>query len=227
VSPRARGAAPNRTRRGRPSRPARRRRTARSKRQRRGRNASTANATIASSTGDATAPDDTPRNVRCAPRPAPAREATRALRAATSAHLGDVVLAFGCSRGDAAALRILERDSFHPGHESLLPPRHRADAPEVLQLLRHRLLVPDEDGRVRIGEYSGRGALRAWLRVAAVRVALNLHAPLARAREAAGRGPRARQPTCVRAPSSGCRRQTARMGMDRPRPTTGGHLRGS
>ncbi len=93
----------------------------------------------------------------------------------SEAHLGDVVLAFGCSRGDAAALRILERDYFRTGHESLLPPRHRADAPEVLQLLRHRLLVPDEEGRVRIGEYSGRGALRAWLRVAAVRVALNLY----------------------------------------------------
>lgn len=98
-------------------------------------------------------------------------------------HLADVVLAQACARGDAAALRILERDYFQTpssspaSHDapSLLPPRHRTDAAEVLQLLRHRLLVPDADGRVRIGEYAGRGSLRAWLRVAAVRVALNLH----------------------------------------------------
>ena len=70
-------------------------------------------------------------------------------------------------RGDPVALRILERDYFHTSHDaqSLLPPRHRADATEVLQLLRHRLLVADAEGRVRIGEYSGRGSLRAWLRV--------------------------------------------------------------
>jgi RNA polymerase sigma-70 factor (ECF subfamily) len=109
---------------------------------------------------------------------------TRADAALVATHLADVVLALACARGDAAALRILERDYFqtpsapsapHEAPSSLLPPRHRADAAEVLQLLRHRLLVPDADGRVRIGEYSGRGSLRAWLRVAAVRVALNLH----------------------------------------------------
>ena len=104
----------------------------------------------------------------------------RADPALVTTHLADVVLAQACARGDAAALRILERDYFqtpsagHDAPSSLLPPRHRADAAEVLQLLRHRLLVPDADGRVRIGEYAGRGSLRAWLRVAAVRVALNL-----------------------------------------------------
>jgi RNA polymerase sigma-70 factor (ECF subfamily) len=120
--------------------------------------------------------------------------------ALVATHRADVVLAQACARGDAAALRILERDYFQTpsassaSHDapSLLPPRHRADAAEVLQLLRHRLLVPDADGRVRIGEYAGRGSLRAWLRVAAVRVALNLHRrrrerPLEEDRELANR----------------------------------------
>ena len=44
---------------------------------------------------------------------------------------------------------------------------------EVRQLLRVKLFVSDE-GRARIGDYSGRGPLQAWLRVAAVRTALNL-----------------------------------------------------
>jgi RNA polymerase sigma-70 factor (ECF subfamily) len=44
---------------------------------------------------------------------------------------------------------------------------------EVRQLLRVKLFVSDE-GRPKIVDYSGRGPLAAWLRVAAVRTALNL-----------------------------------------------------
>src|SRR5262249_26465617 len=45
---------------------------------------------------------------------------------------------------------------------------------EVRQALRVRLLVAPEGGRPRIADYAGRGPLRAWVGVAALRVALNL-----------------------------------------------------
>ena len=44
---------------------------------------------------------------------------------------------------------------------------------ELKQQLRHRLLLSDGDKPPRIAQYSGRGALRSWLRVAAIRCALN------------------------------------------------------
>src|SRR5262249_3528612 len=50
----------------------------------------------------------------------------------------------------------------------------RDSADEVRQRLRERLLVASGDGPPRIGQYSGRGALGAWVRVAALRVASNL-----------------------------------------------------
>ena len=49
-----------------------------------------------------------------------------------------------------------------------------AFADEVRQLLREKLFVGDGERSAKIGEYSGRGALLAWLRVAALRTALNL-----------------------------------------------------
>jgi RNA polymerase sigma-70 factor (ECF subfamily) len=49
-----------------------------------------------------------------------------------------------------------------------------AFADEVRQLLREKLFVGDGERAAKIGEYSGRGPLLAWLRVAALRTALNL-----------------------------------------------------
>jgi RNA polymerase sigma-70 factor (ECF subfamily) len=84
------------------------------------------------------------------------------------AHAGDLALAFACTRGDAAALRALENDHLARMAE-ILPARYRAEASEVAQTLRDRLLVQSK-----IQDFTGRGDLRSWLRVAAVRVALNL-----------------------------------------------------
>jgi RNA polymerase sigma-70 factor, ECF subfamily len=88
-------------------------------------------------------------------------------------HAGDLALAFACSRGDPAALRALDAELLSR-LPPMLPARHRGDAAEIVQHLRDKLLVADEAGRVKIGEYGGRGALGGWLRVAAVRVALNI-----------------------------------------------------
>jgi RNA polymerase sigma-70 factor (ECF subfamily) len=86
----------------------------------------------------------------------------------------DVWLACACARGDARALQLFEAQLLDKVPALI----HRVDpggqlAAEVRQELRDRLLVP-EGGRARIEDYSGRGDLLAWLRVAALRTALRL-----------------------------------------------------
>ncbi len=88
---------------------------------------------------------------------------------------GDLYLACACARGDGAALA-----EFESGFLSMVS-RYiaRIDATpefadEVRQTLRERLFVAADGKAARIGEYNGRGPLGAWLRVAAVRTALNL-----------------------------------------------------
>lgn len=90
-------------------------------------------------------------------------------------HASDLYLCCGCALGDPRSLRSFE--------ERLVPEAAAALAragittelrDEVLQQLRMRLFVPDSEGRARILDYSGRGALVSWLRVAVVRIALNL-----------------------------------------------------
>jgi RNA polymerase sigma-70 factor (ECF subfamily) len=85
---------------------------------------------------------------------------------------GELGLVFACVRGDATALRILD-DEYLARLPARLPRRLKGDDAEILQLLRVRLLLPDGAGRVKIAEFTGRGALARWLRVAAARVALN------------------------------------------------------
>jgi RNA polymerase sigma-70 factor (ECF subfamily) len=104
-------------------------------------------------------------------------------RGAKPEHLGEVELAWAASRGDANALRELE--AMLAAECDAAARRVHADAAfadEVRQAVRVRLLVaaprrePREidEPRVRIAEYVGRGPLRGWLGVVALRVALNL-----------------------------------------------------
>jgi RNA polymerase sigma-70 factor (ECF subfamily) len=92
---------------------------------------------------------------------------------APSERAGDLALAFACAKGDDAALRLLENEVL-ARVAATLPLRFRGDASEIIQSLRDRLLVPGADGRVKIGDFNGRGTLGTWLRVAATRIALNL-----------------------------------------------------
>ena len=82
----------------------------------------------------------------------------------------DLYLAFGCARGDAAAVAALERE-FLPAVERLLARRERDPAlvDEAKQRLRARVLVAPPGGLPRIAEYRGQGSLAAWLRVVAIR----------------------------------------------------------
>jgi RNA polymerase sigma-70 factor (ECF subfamily) len=98
--------------------------------------------------------------------------------------LSDLYLAFGCNLRHAGALREFER------HHMSQVARHiasidatRGTVDEVSQQLRHRLLVGEDGQGGRITEYTGRGPLAGWVRVAAVRAALNHKRTQTRQRE--------------------------------------------
>lgn len=84
----------------------------------------------------------------------------------------DLVLAAACLTGHPAALAILERDHLSSVAAALARRRLTpADVDEVLQQLREKLLLGE---RPRLREYAGRGPLRSFLRIAALRTAHNL-----------------------------------------------------
>ncbi len=86
-------------------------------------------------------------------------------------HAGDLCLAHACLLGDPTALTIFERDviarssTVVRGH---LPPGLTAD--EVLQRLRVRLLVRDQERPPGLATYSGRGALVHFSRATTARL---------------------------------------------------------
>jgi len=87
----------------------------------------------------------------------------------------DLYLACACAAGDPMGLRVFE-DQILPLAGSAL---RRLDpspafADEVRQLLRQKLFVTDGASLPKIADYAGRGPLTTWVRVSAVRTALNL-----------------------------------------------------
>lgn len=100
--------------------------------------------------------------------------ATRAVAAgARPEHLDDLLIAWAAARGEPVGLRAVEALLVDLG-----PAVRRIDgAPafldELRQELRVRMLVAGADGPPRIAAYAGRGPLRAWLQVAATRLALD------------------------------------------------------
>jgi RNA polymerase sigma-70 factor (ECF subfamily) len=87
----------------------------------------------------------------------------------------DLYLACACARGNGTAIAALEATYF-ARLEPALPraPDPRAFASEVRAALRERLFVAAAGDTPKITEYSGRSDLAGWLRVVAVRLALNL-----------------------------------------------------
>jgi RNA polymerase sigma-70 factor, ECF subfamily len=84
----------------------------------------------------------------------------------------DLWLAFACARGEPLALRALEDGHLVAAARALARfGDARGFVADALQDLRHRLLVGSPP---RIAAYAGQGSLAAWIRVAAVRVAINL-----------------------------------------------------
>ncbi len=93
-------------------------------------------------------------------------------------HASDLYLACGCARGEPEALAAFE-NAFTSRVPTYLA---RANATrdfieEVKQNLRTRLFTADR-GQPYIAKYLGRGPLGAWVRVATLRIAMDLHRAL-------------------------------------------------
>src|SRR5262245_46217689 len=90
-------------------------------------------------------------------------------------HAADLHLALACARGEPAAIA-----AFDQAHGSDLDiaiagsPGLGVSKPEFRQLVRTRLFVGAPDRPARIASYSGRGTLRAWVRVTAARAVIDL-----------------------------------------------------
>jgi RNA polymerase sigma-70 factor (ECF subfamily) len=90
-------------------------------------------------------------------------------------YVGDLYLACACCQGDPAALRVFEQQflsmvaAWIKGVDAL-----SSFTDEVRQEIRNRLLAPREGLAPRIASYSGQGPLGSWVRMAAVRMAIDL-----------------------------------------------------
>jgi len=91
-------------------------------------------------------------------------------------HEGDLVLAAGCVRQEPLALATFEERYLRPLRTFVREiDSDAARLDELKQLVRERLLVAEAPGATpRIGAYTGRGALGAWVQIVARRLALSL-----------------------------------------------------
>ena len=91
--------------------------------------------------------------------------------------IAGLYLAHLCLRGEPAALAAFEREEI-AATRHFLSGRERDPSlvDELLQRVRTRVLMPRADGRPpRLADFSGRGGLRAWLRIIALREHLDAH----------------------------------------------------
>jgi RNA polymerase sigma-70 factor, ECF subfamily len=87
----------------------------------------------------------------------------------------DLYATCACADGDSRAMVAVEARYFPPIDAALARMKLASGAvDDVKQGLRRLLFVGDEVSPPRITEYTGRGELRGWLRVTAVRAALKL-----------------------------------------------------
>ena len=102
-----------------------------------------------------------------------ARKVESAVTLLEPEHAGDFYLAVACAADAPGAVEIFRSTVLcHVGSYV----GTRAPADDVEQLVAIRLLVADPEAETprKIAEYTGRGALGAWVRVVATRIALNL-----------------------------------------------------
>lgn len=95
--------------------------------------------------------------------------------ALSSLHASDLYLASACVHGDARALGAFDRHFLSQVAQFIT---HVGTDPafvaEVAQGLRAKLLLASGESAPKIADYTGRGPLGGWLRIAAVRTALNM-----------------------------------------------------
>ncbi len=87
----------------------------------------------------------------------------------------DLATALLAATGQARAIERMEREIFREVPSFV----RRIDASpsfgeEIQQAVRIRLIMPNEAGRTRLLDYKGKGPLGGWVRVTAIRLALNL-----------------------------------------------------
>ena len=90
-------------------------------------------------------------------------------------YLAELCIACGCARGDVAAIEVFERaclGALGPAIRRIDPTPELLD--EVRQQMRVSMLVADGERPPRIAGYRGTGRLTSWIRVAAVREALEI-----------------------------------------------------
>src|SRR5690242_20589081 len=98
-------------------------------------------------------------------------------------HRDDLIWAAALARGDRAALDRYEREIAPIVAAQLAGRGHSADEiDELQQVLRERMFVAAAGAAPVIASYAGRGPLRAWVLVTAIREAIKRRA---RAREVA------------------------------------------
>jgi RNA polymerase sigma-70 factor (ECF subfamily) len=111
-----------------------------------------------------------------------AAAAVAATPAALAAHGADLYLAWACLGGDATALARFDAEVVRPATEAVRAiDGQAAFVDEARQRVRAHLLVGE--GAPRLRDYQGRGPLRAWVGVAAVRTALMMRRSDQRKRE--------------------------------------------
>jgi RNA polymerase sigma-70 factor (ECF subfamily) len=104
-----------------------------------------------------------------------ARDDLDVFEAIRGLHGADLFLACGCARGLPAALLAFDRVLLAKLPEYLRKLRvSREIEEETRRVLLEKLFLPATGEPPRIVHYSGRGALEGWVRVAALRTALNL-----------------------------------------------------
>ena len=86
----------------------------------------------------------------------------------------DLYLAAACASGDSRAIAALEQRYATEIRSALSRVRHKFLQPEDFrQILRRKLFVGTETRPASIAQYAGQGALGVWIRVTALRTALN------------------------------------------------------
>ncbi len=109
---------------------------------------------------------------------------TRVTPTEVSRFPADLYLAAACLAGDAEAIAVFEREALGPARGAIRSiDTSDAFIDEAFQRVRTRLLVADGEAPPRISEYAGRGPMRAWVGIAAVRTALMMRRQAQRARE--------------------------------------------
>jgi RNA polymerase sigma-70 factor (ECF subfamily) len=97
-----------------------------------------------------------------------------AVTALAGLHASDLYLTCACAAGSAVAVDAFSKRLLSDLDRVLCGVGAAPIADDVRQILLERLFVGSAESPPKLGTYSGRGPLSAWVRVAAVRIAVSL-----------------------------------------------------